>query len=336
MNTVTVGLVGLGYWGPNLLRNFAAHPKCHLKWACDQKEALLEKARAHHPAITYTEKYEEMLSDNDLDLVLIATPTSSHFALAKAALAAGKHVFIEKPMCNTSKEADELNALAKEKGLMIFVDHTFAFAPAVERIQQAVQSEQLGKLLYFDSTRINLGIIQPDTNVLWDLAIHDLSILHTVKPLFDVVEVSAHGNQYYGKHAEVGHLHLQYEDNFMASIHVSWLSPVKIRQTILAGSKAMVTYDDTEPSEKIRLYDKGIVHDTEKPNPMLPTYRSGDVLIPALPPKETLFLEADDVLGCILEKRSPRVSGEDAAVLLRILEAANASLKTKATQHLSS
>lgn len=336
MKQVTTAIVGLGYWGPNLLRNFVAHPSCNLKWACDTKAALLEKTRAHYPAITYTEKYEDVLKDPDVSLVLIATPTASHFPLAKAALEAGKHIFIEKPMCGTSAEAQELSALAKKKSLLIFVDHTFAFAPAVVRIQEAVQKGQLGDLLYFDSTRINLGIIQPDTNVLWDLAIHDLSILHSIKHLSGVNEVSAHGSQYYGAHAEVGHLHLKFKDNFMASVHVSWLSPVKIRQTILAGSKAMITYDDTEPSEKIRLYDKGIVHNTEHPNPMLPTYRSGDVLIPALAPKETLWLEADDVLRCILEKKTPRVSGDDAVVLLKILEAADVSLAKKASVHFTS
>ncbi|MDD5054971.1 MAG: Gfo/Idh/MocA family oxidoreductase [Candidatus Peribacteraceae bacterium] len=331
MQPVTTALIGLGYWGPNLLRNFGAQSLCHLKYACDLRDENIAKAKAHYPAVTFTKDAAQIFADSAVELVLIATPTKSHFPLAKAALEAGKHVFIEKPMCASTAEAKELNAIAASMKKFIFIDHTFAFAPSVAKMRTYAKEGALGDLLYFDSTRINLGIIQPDTNVLFDLAIHDLTILSTVKDLTKVKELCAHGTQYYGKQVEVGHLHMTFDDGFMAHISVSWLSPVKIRHTILAGTKAMVTYDDTEPSEKVRLYDKGVVHDTNKPNPMLPTYRSGDVLIPALPPKETLGLEAAHVLQCIRENGKPIVSGEDGLAVLTILEKADESLRTGAT-----
>ena len=327
MQPVVTALIGLGYWGPNLLRNFSAQSSCLLKYGCDLQDANIVKAQSHYPAMTFTKNVDDILKDAAVELVLIATPTSSHYTLGKKALEAGKHIFLEKPMCGTSKEAEELIVIAKKMKRQIFVDHTFAFAPSVTKIREYVQQKTLGDLLYFDSTRINLGIIQQDTNVLWDLAIHDLTILSMVKDLSTVTEICAHGSAFYGKQVEVGHLHLTFADGFMAHIHVSWLSPVKIRHTILAGTKAMVTYDDSEPSEKIRLYDKGVEKDIQKPNPLLPTYRSGDITIPAVTVKETLSLEAEHVLRCVREQEKPRVSGENALGILRILEKANISMQ---------
>lgn len=297
-----------------------------MRYGCDLSEKNIAKARSQYPAITYTQNVEDIFKDPEVELVLIATPTATHYELASRALEAGKHVFIEKPMCGSVDEAKSLVELAKKQNKFLFVDHTFAFAPSVTKMCSLVNEGMLGKLLYFDSTRINLGIIQPDTNVLWDLAIHDLSILATLKDLTTITSLCAHGSKFYGKQIEVAHLHLSFNDGFMAHIHVSWLSPVKIRKTILAGAKAMLTYDDTEPSEKVRIYDKGVEHDTSKPNPMLPTYRSGDVLIPAIPPKETLAIEATTVLSCIRENGKPLVSGNDGLATLQILEAANESL----------
>ena len=251
--------------------------------------------------------------------------------MAKAALEAGKNVLIEKPMCGSVEEAEELVIIAKKMGKKIFVDHTFAFAPSVLKMKEYAVNGSLGNLLYFDSSRINLGIIQPDTNVLWDLAIHDLTILHSMKNLHNVKELCAHGSSFYGKQVEVAHLHLLFHDGFSAHISVSWLSPVKIRHTILAGTKAMITYDDTEPSEKIRYYDKGVMKDAEKPNPMLPTYRSGDIVIPSLGTKETLAIEAEHVLKCVREDLQPIVSGEDGLSMLRILTKANESMEKNST-----
>lgn len=335
MQPVVTALIGLGYWGPNLLRNFSAQPICLMKYGCDLKDDNIAKMKSHYPAVTFTKNIDEIFADPTVELVLIATPTSTHFPLGKKALEAGKNIFLEKPMCGTSKEAEELVSIAKKMNRLIFVDHTFAFAPSVTKMREYVDQKKLGDLLYFDSTRINLGIIQPDTNVLWDLAIHDLTILSMVKNLTDVKEICAHGSRFYGSQAEVGHLHLTFSDGFMAHIHVSWLSPVKIRHTILAGSKAMVTYDDIEPSEKIRFYDKGVEKDIEKPNPMLPTYRSGDVIVPAIPSKETLALEAHHILQCVRGEDAPRVSGDDGLHILRILEKANVSMEKNAVVTMS-
>jgi predicted dehydrogenase len=331
MSRVRTAIVGLGYWGPNLLRNFAAQEECDMVWACDLSEKNLAKTRAHYPSVKTTEKYEDVLGDETVDLILIATPTSAHFPLAKAALEAGKHVFIEKPMTATVAEADALVALAEQHGKQIFVDHTFVFASAVEKLKDLALSGKLGDLLYFDSSRINLGLIQKDTNVLYDLAIHDLSILGTFLDLNKITKVTAHGSKHFGQQEEHVHLHLETDGDFHAHIQVSWLSPVKIRQTVLAGTKAMVIYDDTHPSEKIRVYDRGIEHDDTKPDPFFPKYRSGDIVIPSVPLIEALGVEAKHVLQCVLGNEKPRVSGENGRQILRILDAADRSMKTKTT-----
>lgn len=329
MKPVSVGIVGLGYWGPNWLRNFAIQDGCTLAWGCDLNVERVTKFSRQYPATRFTKNFADMLGDKSLDAVIIATPTSSHFALAKAALEAGKHVLVEKPMTGTSKEAKQLVALAKKQKKLLLVDHTFAYTASVRLIADMSHEKKFGDLLYFDSTRINLGLIQKDTNVLWDLAIHDLTILAAIRDLSDVTEVLAIGSAHYGKHVEDGHLHLTFKNGFAAHIHASWLSPVKIRKTLIAGRKAMITYDDLEPSEKIRLYDKGIDHDTTKPDPFFPKYRSGDVLIPALPITEALATEAKHFLECIRGNEKPIVSGEDGMTMVRILELANESLAKK-------
>lgn len=329
MKPVSVGIVGLGYWGPNWLRNFAAQDGCTLAWGCDLNVERATKFSRQYPATRFTKNVADMFGDKSLDAVIIATPTTSHFALTKAALKAGKHVLVEKPMTGTSKEAKELVALAKQKKKLLLVDHTFAFTPSVQLIAKMSHEKKFGDLLYFDSTRINLGLIQQDTNVLWDLAIHDLTILSMITNLRDATEVLAVGSAHYGKHIEDGHLHLKFRSGFVAHIHASWLSPVKIRQTLIAGRKAMIVYDDTEPSEKLRIYDKGIDHDDTKPDPFFPKYRSGDVLIPAIALTEALATEAAHFLDCIRGTANARVSGEDGMVMVRILELANKSLEKK-------
>jgi predicted dehydrogenase len=333
MPSVSIGVVGLGYWGPNLLRNFAALDECVVKYGCDLKRENLEKMRKNYPAVTYTEKFEDLLKDEGLTAIAIATPTSTHFDLAKKALEAGKHVLLEKPMTSTSMQAKELTELAKKMQLQLLVDHTFVYTGAVSKIEELVKSGEIGELHYFDSTRINLGLIQKDVNVLWDLAIHDLSILNTLHNLENIASLYAHGSTHFTKQPEIAHLHLTFKDGMEAHIHVSWLSPVKIRKTIVGGSKKMILYDDTEPSEKIRIYDKG-VHFKElvedgKPDPFFPVYRSGDVLIPAVPNPEAMRVEAEHFLQCIRGKEKPRVSGEDGARIMKILELANTSLAEK-------
>jgi predicted dehydrogenase len=297
-----------------------------MAWACDLKEELIAKARAHHPSVRYTTDMQEVLADPSLELVLIATPTQTHVPLATRALEAGKHVFVEKPLAPTAHEAEQLVREAARQKRLLFVDHTFVFAPSVAKMREVARQGSLGTPLYFDSVRINLGIIQQDTSVLYDLAIHDLSILNVLKDLAGVSHVAAHGHKHVGKQTEDAHVHLNFHDGFHAHIHVSWLSPVKIRRTILAGSNAMIVYDDTEVSEKIRIYDRGIVQDLHKPSPFLPAYRMGDVLIPSLPAVETLAIEAHHVLRCIRGEEKPLAPGSDAVSMLQILERATASI----------
>lgn len=326
MKMISVGIVGLGYWGPNWLRNFAALDGASLIYGCDLNKDRLAKFARQYPAIRFTNRLDDLLKDTSLDAIVIATPTETHFPLAQAALKAGKHVLVEKPMTGSVSDAKTLVGLAKKKKLQLLVDHTFAYTTSVDRIVKAVNDKQLGSLLYFDSTRINLGLIQKDTNVLWDLAIHDLTILSMITDLAEATEVLAIGSAHYGKHIEDGHLHVKFRSGLAAHIHASWLSPVKIRKTLIAGRKAMIVYDDTEPSEKLRIYDKGIDHDDTKPDPFFPKYRSGDVLIPAIALTEALATEAAHFLDCIRGKAKPRVSGEDGLRMIEILEAADLSL----------
>lgn len=328
MTELSVGIIGLGYWGPNWLRNFAVTPGWRLVWGSDLSAERIAKLSRQYPAVRFTKHAEDLFADPSLDVVVIATPTSSHYALAKAALEAGKHVLVEKPMTETAKEAESLVTLARRKKRFLFVDHTFAFTEAVRKIEGIVRANVLGELLYFDSTRINLGIIQKDCNVLRDLAIHDLSILARIVDLRGVSEIFATGSKHYGTHTEDAHLHLTFRSGFAAHIHASWLSPVKVRKTFIAGRKAMVVYDDTEPSEKIRVYDKGVERDDTKPDPFFPKYRSGDVLIPALSVKEALGTEATHMLSCIRGEETPIVPGEEGAKVVRILELADRSLQT--------
>ncbi len=327
MRQISVGIVGLGYWGPNWLRNFSSLEDCKLSYGCDLSKERCIKFSRQYPGTRFTVRYDDLLKDEALDAIVIATPTSSHYPLAAAALKAGKHVLVEKPMTSTGAEAKKLLMLAKKHKRKILVDHTFAYTSSVKRIENSMKMRELGELLYFDSVRINLGLIQKDTNVLWDLAIHDLTILSRIADLEDIKEVLAIGSAHYGKHVEDAHLHLTFGSGLAAHIHASWLSPVKIRKTLIAGRKAMIVYDDTEPSEKIRIYDKGIEHDTTKPDPFFPKYRSGDVLIPALKATEALANEAQHFLNCIRGKETPIVSGQDGLAMVRILEAADESLR---------
>jgi predicted dehydrogenase len=327
---LTIGIVGLGYWGPNLLRNFSSTEGWTVKYACDLEEKNLAKMKGQYPAIIYTNDLTVLLNDPELNAIAIATPTSSHFPIAKAALENGKHVLIEKPMAESAAQADELIALAKANNLHILVDHTFVYTGAVRKIRELVQSGDLGDLYYFDSTRINLGLIQKDVNVLWDLAIHDLSILSQICDLTTLKNLYAHGSKHYGNQEEIGHLHMSFAGGFEAHIHVSWLSPVKLRQTIIGGTKKMILFNDIEPSEKLRIYDTGIHHalgETKPGDPFFPAYRTGDVLIPKIDSAEALRLESSHFRDVLLGKEPARVTGEHGRHIVQILEFANQSLR---------
>ena len=327
MHPIRTALIGLGYWGPNLLRVFSAEEGCELAVACDRAAERIDQMKKKYPSLRYGMDAEEIFADPSIELVLIATPTSTHFDLAMRALAAGKHVFVEKPMTATLDQAEELVRFADTQGKKLFVDHTFVFSPAVQKMQELVKEGAIGESLYFDSRRINLGLIQKDTNALFDLAIHDLSILGSLVDLDNITNIAAHGRKHFGVQEEDVHLHLQFRSGFHAHIHVSWLSPVKVRQTILAGKRAMIVYDDTQPSEKIRVYDSGIEHDQTKPDPFFPKYRTGDILIPTLQNLEPLAVEAAHIVRSVRGTVPPISSGDTALKILRTLFIADALLK---------
>lgn len=325
---MNIAIIGLGYWGPNLLRNFNALSDANVKYVVDKRVELFPKFKALYEHIEFVSNYDDVIDDDSLDAVVIATPVFSHFDLAKAALLRGKHVLIEKPMTSTSAQADELISIAEEKGLTLMVDHTFLYTGAVMKIKALVESGELGELKYFDSTRINLGLFQADINVLWDLAPHDISILNFIfdeKP----VSVQATGASHTDNGLEnIAYLTVNYESGMIAHFNCSWTSPVKVRQTLIGGDKKMVLYNDMEPSEKIKVYDFGYeVKTVEEKNKIIADYRTGDVLVPKLDSTEALFGVAEDFVKSIKNKTTPKSDCFLGRDVVRILEASEESLK---------
>ncbi len=329
MKTIKVGVAGLGYWGPNLVRNFSKIPGVQVVYGCDFIEKNLQKITASFPFVKPTKNYRDMLQDRQVDLVAIATPVSTHYKLAKDALLAGKHVLVEKPMTRTSAEGRELIKLAGKKHRTIYVDHTFVYSAAVQKIKEILSNNRLGDVYYYDSTRINLGLLQNDSNVIWDLAPHDLSILNFLfgrKP----ISVQAFGSSHVEKKKEeTAHIFIRYPGNMTAHIHVSWLSPVKIRTILIGCSKKMIVYDDIKPSEKVSIYDKSINVPKGEVTPFAPAYRSGDVVIPHLEQTESLYVELDHFIDCIRTGKRPLTGGDEGLQVVQLLEATDKALKTK-------
>lgn len=325
---IKVGIAGYGYWGPNMVRNFAEAPGSAVAYVSDLNQKRLELARKRYPAIKTTAYYQEMLADPDVDAVVVATPVSTHYEIALGALQAGKHVLVEKPMTTTSRQAAALIEAADKYKRVLAVDHTFVYTGAVRKIQELVAGNVLGDIYYYDSVRINLGLFQHDVNVLWDLAVHDLSIMDYVLKARPRA-VSATGTSHVaGKPEDVAYLTLYFDGSLIAHIHVSWLSPVKIRRTIIGGSSKMIIYDDIEPSEKVKIYDSGITltNDAEDKYNLLVSYRTGDMLAPQLKLTEALSVEAQHFCRCIEQGERPVVDGAAGLRIVRMLEAANESL----------
>lgn len=326
-----VAVIGAGYWGKNLIRNCIASKEVELAMICDLREAALDWARKNYPAVLCVQDAMEAFNSPDIRAVLIATPVGSHFGLAKRALLSGKHVFVEKPMTETAEQSLELIDLAKNKGLVLHVDHTFVYTGAVRKIKEIINSGELGELRYFDSERLNLGLIQPDVNVIYDLAVHDLSILNYItneKPS----SVRAFANAYVTKKREraveeMAHINLEYPSGFMAHIHVGWLSPVKFRKMLIGGDKKMIVYNDMEPSEKIKIYNHGVELDFSQETPDDPIYRSGDILIPKLDNTEALLLEINHFAECIGENKETITNGRQGYEVVKILEECSKILK---------
>ena len=330
---ITIGVIGCGYWGPNLIRNFAENERAQLRWICDTDERRLNAIGRRFPAARTAADYRVLLADPELTAVVIATPVATHYRFAKDALLAGKHVLIEKPFTTSSREARELVELAKRHGLTLMVDHTFVYTGAVRRIKEIVESGELGELLYFDSVRINLGLFQRDINVVWDLAPHDLSIMDYLVAR-DAVALTATGSSHIEAGIEnIAYVMLRFADSFIAHFHFNWLSPVKIRRTLIAGSRKMIVYDDIEPTEKVRVYDKGVTtnriesdSDKEAAYQTLVSYRTGDVWVPKLDSTEALTHVSAEFLDAIANKRAPLTDGVAGLRVVRLLEAAQESI----------
>ena len=327
--TVRIGVIGYGYWGPNLVRNFAVADGCDVVAICDHSKDRLAAAGKLYSAIRTLQDPEGIFSDPEIEAVAVATPVSSHFELGMAALKAGKHVLIEKPMTETSDQARQLIAEAKARGLTLMVDHTFLYTGAVRKIKEIIDAGDLGDIQYFDSTRINLGLFQHDVDVIWDLAVHDLSILDFVMGEHPTT-VSAVGTSHVnGMPENVAYLTMFFDSGAIAHINVNWLAPVKLRHTLIGGSKQMITYNDLEPSEKIKIYDKGIdiTDDPEQIYNMIIGYRTGDMWAPKLPPGEALLVEVNHFIDCINTKNPPLTDGTVGLRVVEILEAASKSMK---------
>ncbi|PIR79718.1 MAG: oxidoreductase [Candidatus Levybacteria bacterium CG10_big_fil_rev_8_21_14_0_10_35_13] len=324
---INVAVVGLGYWGPNLLRNFLDIKDYKVVYGCDLDKKNLEKYSSIYPSIKFINNFDEIIKDKNVDLVAIATPLSTHFRLAEKALKAGKHVLLEKPMTQNSKEASRLVKLAKRNNKILMVGYTFVYSEPIKKIKEILNKKEIGQIYYYDSTRINLGLIQNDVNVIWDLACHDFSIINY---LFNKVPVAiqAFGSKFVNsRNEEIAHVIIKYDKNFTAHINVSWLSPVKIRIILIGGSKKMITFDDISPNEKIRIYNKSVDLESSQITPFKPAYRSGDVIIPYLEQNESLKNELLHLAYCIKNNKKPITSGEEGLKILKMLEASDISLK---------
>ncbi len=327
---INIGIIGFGYWGPNLVRNFSNQLEGKITVIAESRIERHPTIAKAYPSISICSDSNDLINDTSIDAVVIATPVFSHYILAKQALLAGKHVLLEKPMTSSVDESKELIDIAKSKNLTLMVDHTFLYTGAVQKMKELISQDQLGTLQYFDSTRINLGLFQPDVNVLWDLAPHDISILNYLvsnKPY----SVNATGVSHTNNDIEnVAYMTVNYQDDFIAHFNCSWTSPVKVRSTLIGGDQKMLVYNDLEPSEKIRVYDTGYNHktDEEKLNIMV-DYRTGDVFIPKVSMQEALFGVAFDFINSIVKNTEPLANAELGLDVVKILEASQKSIKNK-------
>lgn len=331
---IKVGVIGYGYWGPNVARNFYSCQGVKLTAVSDVSEKRLALAKSHYPFIQDFKNGADLVRSKDVDVVAVVTPVFTHYGLAREALNQGKHVFVEKPFTSTKAQAEDLIDLAAKKGLKIMVDHTFLFTGAVRKIKQIIDSGELGRLLFFDSVRVNLGLFQHDINVIWDLAPHDLSIMDYVIPDRPVA-VSAHGTVHYeGSLEDVAYVCTEFENHgFIAHFHVNWLSPVKIRRTLISGDKKMLVWDDLSPDDKIKIYDRGVEFTSTNGQQkngieeLLVSYRSGDMYAPKIDNTEALHAEVDYFVRCLEKNEEPFNNGQAGLQVVRLLEAADQSAK---------
>ncbi len=326
-------MIGYGYWGPNIVRNFAETPGARVVAVSDLRRERLHVAQARHPAAKATESHRELIDDPEVDAVAVATPVSTHYELALAALRAGKHVLVEKPLAASAEQALRLVDAAQKAKRVLMVDHTFVYTGAVRRIRELVLDGTVGETYYYDSTRVNLGLFQHDVNVIWDLAVHDLSIIDHVLPRRPIAVSTTGLSHVPGRSENIAFLTLFFDGSLIAHVHVNWLAPVKIRRTLIGGSKKMIVYDDMEQSEKLKVYDKGITlsptQTREQLYGMMVGYRTGDMYAPHLDVTEALRVEAADFVRCIEEGARPITDGEAGLRVVQVLEAASESLRMR-------
>jgi predicted dehydrogenase len=328
-DAVRIGLIGYGYWGPNVARNLHNLDGAQLAAISDKNPAALRRARHFYPGVALTEDCQDILTSPEIDAVAIVTPVWTHFDLAKIALENGKHVFLEKPLTSTVAQAEELIELAAKKNLTIMVDHTFLFTGAVKKMRQLIDEGALGSLFYYDSTRVNLGLFQHDINVIWDLAPHDLSIMdHLINERPEAVVAT--GEKHLNDHVDVAYLTIYFPRNIIAHINVNWLSPVKVRTTLIGGEKKMLVWNDLEADEKIKVYDKGVeINQNQGVYDLLVSYRSGDMWAPKVEQTEALKVELAYFVDCIVNSKRPSNDAIAGLRVVKMLEAADLSLKER-------
>jgi len=327
---IKIAIIGYGYWGKNLFRNFISNEKCEVVSVADTDALKLNQLKQNYPSVKTHESFIDILKVEEIDAVVIATPSSTHFKLSKLALDHNKHVLVEKPMTTSFSEAKELLEIARQRDKIILVDHTFLYTPAVQKIKQIISENEIGNLNFFDSTRINLGIFQSDVNVLWDLAAHDISILNYLVPE-KPVSVQAIGISHTQNDIEnIAYLSIRYNSDFIAHFNCSWSSPVKIRMLLIGGDKKMIAYNDLEPTEKVKIYNSGISLKTDdEKNKFLVDYRTGDLFIPKLENTEALYNLVNEFVSCIQNKRQPLSDANFGLEVVRILDAAQQSIKNR-------
>jgi predicted dehydrogenase len=328
---VRIGVVGYGYWGPNLVRNFAETPGAEVAAVADLDTNKLATVKRRFPAVQTTTNFNDLLADTSIDAVAIATPVNTHYELAMAALKAGKHVWVEKPMTETYEQAQRLVEEAERRGKVLHVDHTFIYTGAVQKMAEIVRAGELGKVYYYDSIRINLGLFQRDVSVISDLAVHDFSILDHLFGEHPAAVTASGTNHFPGTPENLAYVTLFYDSGMIAHANVSWLAPVKVRQILVGGSKKMVTYDDLEPSEKIKIYDKGVsfTDDPAKIQEMRVGYRTGDMWAPKLAGTEALSVEGEHFVECISQKKRSLTDGLLGVRVVELIEAASSSMRNK-------
>jgi predicted dehydrogenase len=326
---IRFGVIGYGYWGPNIVRNLRALEGCQVVGICDQTPAARKRIQAANPGIPVHSDSQELIQSPDVDAIAVITPVWTHYELTKAALENGKHVFVEKPFTSKTSQAEELINLAERRNLQIMVDHTFLFTGAVRRIKKLLAEGALGKLYYYDSTRVNLGLFQHDCNVIWDLAPHDLSIMNHLLHK-DAEAISATGQSHLNGHEDIAFITAYYPNKMIAHVNVNWISPVKVRTTLIGGEKKMLVWNDLEADEKLKIYDKGVdVKSQEGVYNLLVSYRSGDMWAPQVEQVEALKLELTYFVECIQNGAKPFNDGCAGLKVVRMLEVASESLSKR-------